>query len=95
MNGSNLAPENPAHGEHGALEILVRKGKSFQKTQSLAVGAIPEGVAFTADGKYLVVQCHPARELWIFEMRGEKARDTGTRIKLPGNPSSLRAGPGL
>jgi len=95
MNGSNLAQENPAHGEHGALELLVRKGKSFQKIESLAVGAIPEGVAFTADGKYLVVQCHPARELWIFEMRGEKARDTGTRIKLPGNPSSLRAGPGL
>ena len=95
MNGSNLAADNPHHSAHGALEILRRRGKGFEKVTALPVGPIPEGVAFTADGKYLVVQCHPARELWIFQMRGEKARDTGTRIKLPGNPSSLRAGPGL
>jgi len=93
MNGSNLAPENPAHGTKGALEILLREGNSFQKKQTLPVGAIPEGVAFTSDGKYIVVQCHPSRELWIFEMKGNSANDTGVRIKVPGMPSSLRAGP--
>ena len=92
MNGSNLAADHPAHGKNGNLEILQRERKSFRKVQSLSVGAIPEGVAFTSDGKYIVVQCHPARELWIFEMRRGRARDTGVRIKVPGMPSSLRAG---
>ena len=93
MSGSNLAPTNSSHTTHGALEILARRGKTFEKVQSLPVGAIPEGVAFTADGRYLVVQCHPARELWIFQVQGGRVKDTGQRIKMPGMPSSLRASP--
>lgn len=93
MNGSNLAPDNPNHTAQGALEILVRRGKTFEKIRSLRVGAIPEGVAFTADGRYLVVQCHPSRELWVFRVRGKSVKDTGLRIKVPGMPSSLRASP--
>ena len=93
MNGSNLAPTDPSHTQQGALEILARRGKTFAKIKSLPVGAIPEGVAFTSDGRYLVVQCHPSRELWIFRVRGESVRDTGQRIKTPGMGSSLRASP--
>ena len=93
MNGSNLAPDNPSHSTQGALEILARRGNTFVKIKSLPVGAIPEGVAFTSDGRYLVVQCHPARELWVFRVKGESVKDTGQRIKVPGMPSSLRASP--
>jgi DNA-binding beta-propeller fold protein YncE len=93
MNGSNLAADNSFHSEKGALEILVRRGKTFKKVESHPVGAIPEGVAFTSDGRYLVVQCHPARELWMFRVEGESVKDTGERIKVPGMPSSLRAAP--
>lgn len=93
MNGSNLAPDHPSHTDRGALEILARRGKTFEKIKSLSVGAIPEGVAFTADGRYLVVQCHPSRELWLFRVEGERVTDTGQRIKVPGMPSSLRASP--
>jgi DNA-binding beta-propeller fold protein YncE len=91
MNGSNLAPTDPSHTTRGAVEILARRGKTFEKIKSIPVGAIPQGVAFTADGRYLVVQCHPARELWIFRIKGGQVTDTGERIKMPGMPSSLRA----
>ena len=91
MNGSNLAPTNSSHTTQGAVEILARRGKKFEKIKSIPVGAIPQGVAFTANGRYLVVQCHPARELWIFRIKGEQVTDTGQRIKMPGMPSSLRA----
>jgi DNA-binding beta-propeller fold protein YncE len=93
MNGSSLAPTNSSHTMQGAVEILARRGKTFEKIKSIPVGAIPEGVAFTADGRYLVVQCHPARELWIFRVDGQSVKDTGLRIKVPGMPSSLRASP--
>ena len=93
MNGSNLAPDNPSLTKQGAMIILARRGNTFVKTQTLPVGAIPEGVAFTSDGRYLVVQCHPSRELWIFRVKGESVRDTGQRIKIPGMGSSLRASP--
>jgi hypothetical protein len=93
MTGSNLPPNDPSRTDAGSLEILARRGGSFQKLQSLPVGAIPEGVAFTAEGRYLIVQCHAARELWLFRVEGERVTDTGGRIKVPGAPSSLRVSP--
>lgn len=91
MNGSNLAANNPNRSGSGGLEIFVREKQTFTRKQQLETGAIPEGVAFTGDGKYLVVQCHPARELWLFEVKGKKVKDTGERVKVPGMPSGLRA----
>jgi DNA-binding beta-propeller fold protein YncE len=93
IEGSNQPKDDPRHSQAGALVILSRKDRSFVKTQRLAVGRIPEGVAFTSDGKHLVVQCHPDRELRIFEVNGGIVTDTGQRIKVPGMPSSLRAAP--
>lgn len=91
IEGSNQPPSSPNHGPAGALVILERKGKTFVKSQRLAVGRIPEGVAFTGNGKYLVVQCHPDRNLWVFEVSDGKVADSGKRIAVPGMPSSLRA----
>ena len=91
MEGSNLAADNPLHSNAGAIVVLQRKGQTFVKTQKIPVGRIPEGVAFTSDGKYVVVQCHPDRQLWIFEVKDGEVKDTGQRISTPGMPSSLRA----
>jgi DNA-binding beta-propeller fold protein YncE len=93
MNGSNLAATDPNHSKHGGVLLLARKGKTYHVVEEIPVGRIPEGVAFTSDGKYLIVQCHPDRELWIFSVNGGRLRDTGQRIKVPGMPSSLRASP--
>lgn len=91
MSGSNLASDNPHRTEAGSLVILKRTRSGFEVSQKLPTGRIPEGVAFTSDGKYLAVQCHPAKEIWLYKIRGYKVRDTGERIKTPGYPSSLRA----
>jgi DNA-binding beta-propeller fold protein YncE len=95
IEGSNQAKDDPRHSDAGALVILARKDRSFVKTQRLAVGRIPEGVAFTSDGKHLLVQCHPDREMRIFDVKGGIVTDTGERIKVPGMPSSLRASSAL
>ena len=93
MNGSNLDATSPYHTKHGAVVLLARKGKTFSVVQEHPIGRIPEGVAFTSDGKFLVLQCHPDRELWIFSVNRGQLKDTGKRIKVPGMPSSLRASP--
>jgi DNA-binding beta-propeller fold protein YncE len=93
IEGSNQPKDDPRHSDSGALVVLSRKEHSFVKTQRLPVGRIPEGVAFTSDGKYLVVQCHPDRKMRIFQVAGGIVTDTGQRIKVPGMPSSLRAAP--
>ena len=93
MNGSSLAPTDPLFRPHGLLVLLRRDGKRFQRVQQVPIGRIPEGVAFTADGRYLLVQCHPERQIWIFRIEGDRAVDTGHRVTTPGMPSSIRAVP--
>jgi DNA-binding beta-propeller fold protein YncE len=93
MNGSNLSPTDPNYSPNGEVILLSRRGSSFRKTDALRVGRIPEGVAFTSDGRYLVVQCHPDRQLWVLGVRRGRLRDTGVRVDVPGMPSSLRASP--
>lgn len=93
MNGSNLDSSSPYHSKHGAVVLLARRGRTFSVVEEHPIGRIPEGVAFTSDGKYLVLQCHPDRELWIFSVQGGRLKDTGQRVKVPGMPSALRASP--
>ena len=93
MSGSNLAPGNPQLTKSGGLELFRRSGKTFEKLEVIPTGAIPEGAAFTSDGKHLVVQCHPARELWVYSVAGGRVGDEPLRIPVPGMPSSLRASP--
>ncbi|MBI1839326.1 MAG: hypothetical protein HYR88_00545 [Verrucomicrobia bacterium] len=89
MNGSNLAPGDPFHTDHGQIVLLERSGKSFRKHQTIDVGPIPEGAIFTPDGRHLVVQCHPEQRLWVFEVSKRGLKDTGLRISVPGRPSGL------
>ena len=93
MAGSNLPRGNPNHSEAGALVLLERTGRTYRLQQQIPIGRIPEGVAFTRDGRYVLAQCHADREIRILELRRGKLRDTGQRIAVPGFPSSLRASP--
>lgn len=93
MAGSNLAAGDPNHTNAGRLVMLERTGRTYRVRQEVAVGRIPEGVAFTPDGRHVVVQCHADREIRIFELRRGRVRDTGHRVSVPGFPSSLRASP--
>ena len=93
MSGSNLPADDPHHKAEGAVVLLTRKGTEIERVQTLPVGPIPEGVAFSPDGDYLLVQSHPARAIWVFEVRRRRLKDTGLRIEVPGMPSSLRAAP--
>jgi len=91
MNGSSTPAPDPQHSDSGMLTILKRRGNTFVASQRMKVGPIPEGVAFTSDGKHLVVQSHPTKKLWLFDVGGGTVKDSGVRIDVPGMPSSLRA----
>ncbi|MFM1942189.1 MAG: hypothetical protein RI897_1171 [Verrucomicrobiota bacterium] len=91
MNGSNLPANHPNYNPHGLVALVERQANSFRRVQLVPVGRIPEGVAFSPDGKYLVVQCHPDRKLWVLNVKQNRLEDAGVRIDVPGMPSSLRA----
>ncbi len=90
MESSNVAADDPHRTKHGQLRLWKRSGNSFNKIQDLPIGRIPEGVCFTSDGRYPVVQEHAAKQMAIYEVVGGHLKDTGVRIATPGFPSALR-----
>ena len=65
-------------------------GKKVTKVGDVELGGLPEGAAFTPDGKYLFVGNYLDQDLSILKVDGTKITDTGKRFKLPGHPASVR-----
>ncbi|MCC6679767.1 MAG: YncE family protein [Phycisphaeraceae bacterium] len=92
INGSNKPADDPEFRDHGQVGFIVRDDDGrFEHEQFINVGRIPEGIAFTSDNRYVVVQCHPDRQLWVLEVKGEKLVDTGVRIETQAFPSGMTA----
>jgi len=75
---------------NGTVAVLRLDGKHVSKVGDVEVGGLPEGAAFTPDGKYLLVGNYLDQDLSILKVDGAKVTDTGKRFKLPGHPASLR-----
>ncbi len=73
---------------NGSLAVLKIEGKKV--TNEVDVGGLPEGVVFSHDGKYLYVGNYTDRDVSILKVEGTKITDTGKKLKLPGQPASMR-----
>jgi DNA-binding beta-propeller fold protein YncE len=91
--GSNQPKTVFYHHAGGSVAVLAIDGNKVTKTGSVTVGALPEGVAFSADGSYLYVGNFIDGNLSILKVDGSNVTDTGQRLKLPGHPASMRSGP--
>ena len=80
------------HKKNGSLSILKIDGKKVTKTQDIEVGGLPEAVAFTPDGKYLLAGNFLDQDFSILKVNGTNVVDTGKRFKVPGHPASARMG---
>jgi DNA-binding beta-propeller fold protein YncE len=93
VRGSNLPKTAFPYHATGEVTALKIDGKKVTNAGSLNVGALPEGVAFGPDGNYVYVANFIDQDLWVLRVDGSKLTDTVQRIKLPGHPASMRAGP--
>jgi DNA-binding beta-propeller fold protein YncE len=80
------------YNQNGSLSILTIDGKKVTKTQDIEVGGLPEAVAFTPDGKYILAGNFLTEDFSILKVDGTKVTDTGKRFKVPGHPASARMG---
>lgn len=74
----------------GTLAVLKIEGKKVTKVGEVEVGGLPEGLVFSPDGKYLYVGNYTDRDVSILKVDGAKITDTGKKLKLPGQPASMR-----
>jgi DNA-binding beta-propeller fold protein YncE len=75
---------------NGSLAVLKIDGKKVTKVGEVEVGGLPEGVVWSPDGKYLYVGNFTDRDVSILKVDGTTITDTGKKLKLPGQPASMR-----
>ena len=75
---------------NGSLAVLKIDGKKVTRVGEVEVGGLPEGVVWSPDGKYLYVGNYTDRDVSILKVDGTTITDTGKKLKVPGQPASMR-----
>jgi DNA-binding beta-propeller fold protein YncE len=91
--GSNHPKTDWYYHPHGVVTVLKVDGKKVTRLNDIEVGALPEAVCFTPDGRYIFVGNYSDRDFSILRVDGTKVTDTGKRFKVPGQPGSARMSP--
>jgi hypothetical protein len=55
------------------------------------IGHWSQGVAFTPDGRHLLVQYMVEKDIMVLKVGGDKLEDTGQRLKVKAGPAAIRA----
>jgi len=90
QDGSNRPKESPYYHDNGKLVLFRVTGVSLARIAEAPIGHWSQGVAFSADGRTIVIGNMVEKELWVFEWNGSTLRDTGQRIKVDGGSAAIR-----
>jgi DNA-binding beta-propeller fold protein YncE len=90
MNGSNKPKDSPFFADNGKLILLRLENKKLTRLAEAPIGHWSQGVAFTPDGQYILVQNMVEKEVMVLRVAGDKLEDTGQRLKVSGGPAAIR-----
>ncbi len=93
VNGSNMK-QAWFHHPNGSVSVLRIDGKTVTPVKTVEVGAFPEAIVFTPDGRYIYVGNYADQDFSILKVNGGDVVNTGKRFKANGHPASARMGPG-
>lgn len=89
-NGSAKPKNSALYNPAGKLALFRIDGTRITGIAEAPIGTWSQGVAFSRDGKTILVQNMVEREIQVFAFDGASLRDTGQRIKTSGGPSAIR-----
>jgi DNA-binding beta-propeller fold protein YncE len=89
-NGSAKAKNSPFYNANGKLVLLRIDGNKLTKYAEAPIGTWAQGVAFSRDGRTILVQNMAEKEIQVLKLDGDKLSDTGQRIKVNGGPAGIR-----
>jgi DNA-binding beta-propeller fold protein YncE len=90
LRGSNNAKTDWFYNRNGAVAILKIDGKKVTKVGEVEVRGLPEGVVFSPDGRWIYVGNFLDDDISVLRVDGDAVTNTGTLLKLPGRPASMR-----
>jgi DNA-binding beta-propeller fold protein YncE len=92
-NGTNRTKDSPFRGENGKLLLFSLRGGKATKVGEASTGQNTQGLVFTPNSQYILVQHYIEKEIAAYQVTDKGPTDTGVRIKLKGNPASIRIAP--
>jgi len=90
IGGSNKPASSPFHNPHGSFVLLRVEGKTLVPVASMPIGTWSQGMAFSADGRSVLVQNAAERQIQVLRIDGDRLQDTGQRLQLQGAPAAIR-----
>jgi DNA-binding beta-propeller fold protein YncE len=94
LNGSYDAALNAWYRHKTGLAVLLGiKDGRVRRSDTIEVGAFPEGAAFSPDGRYAYTGNYASNTLSVLKVEDDgRLVDTHADIALPGPPASMRVG---
>ena len=94
LKGSTAVHSAWSYSRNGSAR-LIRIGQNGRLTalNEVPAGALPEGIAFSPDSRYVFIGNYIDRNLQVFRISGDRLVDTGVKLALPGQPASIRGRP--
>ena len=90
LRGSNNAKTDWFYNRNGSVVVLKIDGKKVTKIGEIEVRGLPEGAVFSPDGRWLYVGNFNDEDISVLRVDGDTVTNTGTLVKLPGKPASMR-----
>jgi hypothetical protein len=89
--GTGAKPGDWFKTKSGELALLsVEPGGNLVVTARAPLGGLPEGIAYSPKSDYIYVGNYVDQDLQVFHIAGGKLTEVGPRMKLPGQPASMR-----
>lgn len=77
------------YNRNGSVVVLAIDGMNVRRTAEIEVEGLPEGVVFSADGRFLYVGNFVDKSVSILEVDGTTVTNTGRTLALPAYPGSM------
>ncbi|MGF1476543.1 MAG: YncE family protein [Geminicoccaceae bacterium] len=91
LDGGDSPLDAHEYRSQGRIVVLGIDGKRVTEIEKISLGGIPESLAFSPDGRWLLVGNLLDKTISVLEVSGRKVRKTERTIPLPTQPSALRA----
>jgi len=88
-NGSNASPASPRYHQNGLLQVWRTADGHLVKAAQAATGGWGQGIAWSTDGRRLLVQCMVGERIEAFAFDGRRLRRTAV-LPMPAGPAAIR-----
>lgn len=89
--GSDAPPDAWFLRSPGCIQVFEVSDSGVRHVAELLAGGVPEALAFSPDGRWLLVANLLDADVSVFAVQDGQIVDTGRRLALPGHPGSMRA----